>query len=62
MTAAQHTPDLLAVAQMVANLGEYRELVEKMAEALRPQERAAFVKLFREDARAAIAKAEGSAS
>lgn len=52
-------PELLAAVQLVANLGEYRELVEKMAEALRPHERASFVKLFREDARAAIAKATG---
>lgn len=50
-------PELLAIVQMVANLGEYRELVEKMAKALRPHERDAFVKLYREDARAAIAKA-----
>ncbi len=55
-------PELLAVAQIVANLGEYRELVDAMAAVLRSHERAGFVKLFRQDAPAAVAKAIGSAS
>lgn len=50
-------PDLLAIAQMVANLGEYRALVEEMAQVLRPHERESFIKLYRETARAVIAKA-----
>lgn len=50
-------PTLLRIVQMVANLGEYRELVEAMAAPLRTHERESFIKLFREEARAAIAEA-----
>lgn len=46
--------ELLAVVRMVANLGEYRQLVERMADCLRPHERPAFERLFRQDARAAL--------
>jgi len=56
------TDELVKVAQRVANLGEYRELVCDMAKVLPLHERDAFIRLFREDARAALRLARGESS
>ncbi len=55
-------PELLNMVQMIANIGQYRDLVDKMAMCLRAHERAGFEKMFREDAAALIAKATGGAA
>jgi hypothetical protein len=52
-------PELLAVVQKVDNLGEYLTVVASMALSLRPHEREGFIRMFREEARAAIAAATG---
>lgn len=49
--------ELREVAQQVANIGEYREIVDAMALCLRPHERPAFIQLYREKAKAALAVA-----
>lgn len=59
-TIAQMTvinAELMEAMRGFANIGEYRELREAMANCLRPHERAGFIECFNK-ARAAYAKAE----
>jgi hypothetical protein len=54
------SPDMMEALRPFANLAEHRELCERMAAVLRVHERAGFI-VAMQQARAALAKAEGAA-
>lgn len=56
MNSSSVIAELAPIVQKVANLGEYREVVDAMANCLRPHERDGFTQMYRLDARAAIAR------